>query len=213
MSTPLELRNWRKGAQRSLRLLFNGMVKALGEWKAGVAQGKILTTDIANLILEYRCIEKDAALMDSLPLDARSIFQSRYTMKLQRKLHSLRMIVETLANACASMSKALEDFKTILCDDESDTRLGDPRLDMAICTSLTFRQISLLFDDIVEKYQTELGIKQKILDDFCNDGQHDEAFYQVHITAWMTDVEIDSNRVQYVMRDIAVDAGMPYNNE
>lgn len=63
MSTPLELRNWRKGAQvrgvvfvfcfsivavssalmmsmrhfivvqRSLRLLFNGMVKALGEWK------------------------------------------------------------------------------------------------------------------------------------------------------------------------------------
>jgi hypothetical protein len=65
MSTPLELRNWRKGAQvrgvvfvfcflivavssafmmsmrhfivvqRSLRLLFNGMVKALSEWKVG----------------------------------------------------------------------------------------------------------------------------------------------------------------------------------
>lgn len=63
--------------QRSLRLLFNSMVKALGEWKvgsagiscdcmcfclmntitsvqAGVTHGKLLTTDIANLILEYR---------------------------------------------------------------------------------------------------------------------------------------------------------------
>lgn len=159
-----------------------------------------------------RCIEKDGSLMDSLPPNARSVFQSRYTVKLRGKLDSLRMIVEALAHACASMLKALEEFKTIVCDDGPDV-LGDPRLDMAICTSLTFRQISFLFDDIVGKYQTELGIKQKILDDFCDDGQHDEAFYQVHITAWMTDVEIDSNRVQRVMRDIALDAGMPYNNE
>lgn len=155
-----------------------------------------------------RCIDRDAVLMKSLPPDARSIFKSRYTMKLQRKLDSLRMIVEGLRNASASMSNALEEFKTTLGDDGPHV-LEDPRLDMAICTTMTFRQISLLFDDIVEKYQRELGIKQRILNDFSDDGKHDEAFYQVHITAWMTDVEIDSTRVQQVMRDIAADAGMP----
>lgn len=164
----------------------------------------------------HRCIENNDVMMDWLPLDARAIFQSRVDMKLQRKIESLRTIVEALEDACASMLNALKDFKSILSSPGNDGshQQEDPRLDMAICTRFTCRQISIVFEDIVEKYQRELDIKQRVLNDVAKRGeQHDDAFYQVHITAWMVDVEVDSDRVQCVMRDIARDAGMPYSGD
>lgn len=180
------------------------------------ARGKSVVTEMTNLALEANNIDDTVIrLGTNVPTGTTTLLKHRYVCKISKLLLALKDLLCELKDMYDTMENSLHTFEG---DFGAHGPLDDPRPDVALFTALTHRQACRLVSSIVAMYEKELEAKTRVVEDLSqacaslfSGKNHGKGFWYVHITAWMSDIFVNRDMVDNILRDIASEGGMPYS--
>ena len=172
------------------------------------------------------CCSRILDACKGMPEGTQALLNKRVAFKMQKALRAFETVLRALETCYSSMVNEVNKFRHLLeavsySDDEQDESWGDPRSDVPMCHELTHRTVCRVLKQIVAMYARELQVKDSVFVDYKSAifnggdgtrGEQNEEYWQVHISAWMTNVFIDFDAVKNTMVILARDAGMPYSS-
>jgi hypothetical protein len=228
------LRAFKKHVVRPYRLLFNALNALLAEFTATLVQGKTTTATVSNLVLGSFCLRDWTARL-GLDAGAFRLLSRRMDARIQGQNAELVGLLETLRRIVLDMRGALDVFREAAWQGGPgcDARQRELLSDTVMCErgALTYRQVCLAVDATVRMCAREVeevkALVVRDLVDACQrcrgDGGNggngsnasdselmEEAYWELRVTAWVTDLYLERDEVERYMAMMAADAGLPY---
>eukprot|EP00879_Flechtneria_rotunda_P008180 GHRR01008569.1.p1 GENE.GHRR01008569.1~~GHRR01008569.1.p1 ORF type:complete len:295 (+),score=110.93 GHRR01008569.1:741-1625(+) len=170
-ATPLEQRQWRRSAQRSVRHSVTAFKDAVARIAAINSQGMAHATQLTNNLLTERYMPGLA-----LPAVLKGVqgLQQAATRKLQcRQLEQFGQLQQGLE----AMHLAVQDMNNAALEARSQLPFNDPaswQHSIAVFHTLSLPESLALFEQILGMYQQELSVKQGILEFFSDIVQYQQ---------------------------------------
>lgn len=222
------LRAFKKQVLRPYRLLFNALNASLSELTATLVKGKTTTSTLSNLVLRSFCLADWTA---TLGMDGAAL--RLLSRRLDSRIHAheaeLVGLLENLRRIVLELHAALGAFREGAWNDGQrfDDRQRELLSDIVMCErgSLTYRQVCHAVEATVRMCEREVEeVKALVVRDFVDacgryrdssDGRGhvqlmEEAYWELRVTAWVTELYLERDEVERNMAMMAADAGLPY---
>mmetsp|Transcript_23355 Transcript_23355/g.41485 ORF Transcript_23355/g.41485 Transcript_23355/m.41485 type:complete len:230 (-) Transcript_23355:627-1316(-) len=212
-STPLQVREYQRKAQRCVRLAANSVNRGRDCWEDAAKNGREHITDFTNALLEERSFASaELGALADIPRLTDAV-QRKLTMRRRASLLMAAQEMEQLISSADCLRSACQSAHELIDAPETAQPMvaGVP-----VFHSLSLSTLGSLLDEMAAMHEAEVTVKQQILEALREaEGEYLtqkrkgstkkvnldllRTTLNVYIASWMLEPELDESRLAEIM--------------